>query len=152
SARLLAHVGKSLNRVTLGDLHGFAQSLVAAGLSPISRARTVAATKSVFGFCHRMRHIPSNPAAEMALPRFEVRLAARILSEEDVQRILVAQQRPRDRILLQLLYGAGLRVSEACHLRWRNLRPNGDVGQITAFGKNGKTRSIPIPTSLWLAL
>src|SRR5262245_13008094 len=47
SARLLAHVGKSLTRVTLGDLHGFAQSLIVAGLSPISRARTVAATKSL---------------------------------------------------------------------------------------------------------
>src|SRR5215831_3670874 len=89
SARLLAHVSKSLNRITLGDLHGFAQSLIMAGLSPISRARTIAATKSLFGFCHRMRHIPSNPAAEMALPRYEVRLAERILNEEDVQRILV---------------------------------------------------------------
>jgi len=57
-----------------------------------------------------------------------------------VQPLLVAQQRPRDRVLLHLLYAAGLRVSEACQLRWRNLRTNGDAGQITVFGKKGRIR------------
>jgi hypothetical protein len=41
---------------TLGHLEGFAQSLVEDGLAPISRARTLAAVKSLFGFCQRMRY------------------------------------------------------------------------------------------------
>jgi integrase/recombinase XerD len=68
AGRLLAHVAKPLNRLTLGDLQGFAQSLVEEGLAPISRARTLAAIKSLFGFCQRMRYVPANPAAELALP------------------------------------------------------------------------------------
>ena len=48
------------------------QSLVAAGLAPISRARTLAAIKSLFGFCKRMRFIAVNPAAELPLPRYEI--------------------------------------------------------------------------------
>lgn len=149
TARLLAHAGKRLNRITLGDLQGFAQSLIEAGLAPISCARTLAAAKSLFGFCQRMHYLAANPATELALPRYENRLAERIMPEQDVREMLAACTEPRDRVLLHLLYSAGLRVSEACHLRWRNLRAHGDAGQITVFGKNGRTRAIALPASIW---
>jgi site-specific recombinase XerD len=68
AARLFAHAPKPLNRLTLGDLQAFAQSLVEAGLAPTSRARTLAAVKSLFGFCQRMRYVPADPAAELSLP------------------------------------------------------------------------------------
>ena len=61
SERLLKHVKKPLARITLADLQGFALELISLGLAPISRARTLAAIKSLFGFCHRMRHLPVNP-------------------------------------------------------------------------------------------
>jgi integrase/recombinase XerD len=152
SKRLLDFAEKPLARITLSDLQGFAQSLTDEGLAPISRARTIAAIKSLFGFCHRMLYISANPAAELALPIYENRLAERILGEEDVHQLLAAEASPRDQILVSLLYAAGLRVSEACHLRWRNLRPRGDAGQVTVFGKNGKTRAIPLPAPLWSGL
>src|SRR6185437_9758107 len=53
------------------------------------------------------------------------------------------------RVLLRLLYAAGLRVSEACGLLWRNCRARGDAGQITVFGKNGRTRSIALTAPVW---
>jgi integrase/recombinase XerD len=112
----------------------------------------LAATKSLFGFCYRMRYIPANPSAELVLPRYECRLAERILPEEDVQLMLAAEASPRDCILLQVLYTAGLRVSEACGLRWRNVRPCGDAGQLSVFGKGGRTRSIALPATLWSEL
>jgi len=77
-------VDKPLSRITLGDLHGFAQSFIDAGLAPVSRARTLAATRSLFGFRQRMRYLPANPAAELPLPVYEIRLAERIVGEEDV--------------------------------------------------------------------
>jgi integrase/recombinase XerD len=141
-----------LNRISLGDLQSFAQSLIGSGLAAISRARTLAAVKSLFGFCHRMRYTSTNPAAELQLPCYENRLAGRILSEEDVLQMLAASAEPRDKLLLNLLYSAGLRVSEACHLRWRNLRPHGNAGQLTVFGKNGRTRAIALPARLWSEL
>jgi len=148
----LASPFRRRSEVTLGDLQGFAQSLEDDGLAPISRARTIAAIKSLFGFCHRTRYLPANPAAELSLPRYENRLAERVLSEEDVQRLLAAEAEPRCRILLNLLYIAGLRVSEACNLRWRNLHIRGDAGQVTVFGKNGRTRAIALPASMWTEL
>ena len=152
SEQLLNHAKKSLSRITLADLQSFAQSLATSGLAPISRVRTLAAVKSLFGFCHRLRYVSINPAAELTLPSYENRLAERILAEEDVQRVLAAETEPRNRVLLRLLYAAGLRVSEACHLLWRNLNARGDAGQITVFGKNGRTRAIPLPAEIWSEL
>lgn len=149
AGRLLAHARKPLARLTLADLQSFDNALARSGLAPSSRARTLAAAKSLLGFCHRMRYIPANPAAELVLPRYENRLAERILGEDDVRRMIAAERDPRNQTLLRLLYAAGLRVSEACHLLWRNLRPRGDAGQITAFGKNGRTRAIALPAALW---
>src|SRR5262249_49091989 len=152
SERLLNHAKKPLARITLADLESFAHSLASAGLAPISRVRILAAVKSLFGFCHRMRYLPVNPATELELPSYENRLAERILGEEDLQRVLAAETEPRNRVLLRLLYAAGLRVSEACQLLWRNLHARGDAGQITVFGKNGRTRAIPLPTEVWAEL
>src|SRR5215472_17413089 len=100
SERLLKHAKKPLRGITLADLQALAGSLIAAGLAPVSRVRVLAAVKSLFGFAFRMRHIPFNPAAELALPRYQMCLTERILPAEDVRRILVAQQQPRDRVLL----------------------------------------------------
>ena len=77
-AKLLEHSGKPLSRITLGDLQSFPQSLVGSGLAPISRARTLAAVKSLFGFCNRQGYVPGDPAAELTLPAYENRLAERI--------------------------------------------------------------------------
>src|SRR5262249_36721020 len=68
SERLLKHAKKPLSSITLADLQSFAESLASAGLAPISRVRILAAVKSLFGFCHRMRYLPVNPAAELELP------------------------------------------------------------------------------------
>jgi integrase/recombinase XerD len=152
SERLLNHANKPLLRITLADLQKFAQSLIESGLAPISRVRALAAIKRLFGFCHRMHYIPANPAAELALPRYERRLTERILSKQDLYRILAADAKARDHILLNLLYVAGLRVSEACGLRWRSLITRGDTRQVTVFGKGGKMRAIALPAPLWSEL
>ena len=85
SERLLNHAKKPLSAITLADLQSFDRDLTRSGLAPISRVRTLAAVKSLFGFCHRMRYLPANPAAELALPSYEHRLAERILPEGDEQ-------------------------------------------------------------------
>jgi len=149
SKRLLNHVKKPLARITLGDLQSFSQSLDTRGWAVVSRARTLAAVKSLFAFCHRMRYLLINPAAEPTLPSYENRLAERILGDEEVLRMLAAETEPRNRRLLRLLYVAGLRVSEACHLRWRNFHVRGNAGQITVFGKSGRTRAIALPVEVW---
>jgi integrase/recombinase XerD len=145
--RLTEFTCKPIVDLKLGDLQRFAQSL--AGLAPISRGRTIAAIRSLFGFCQRRRFLRDNPATELVLPRYERRLAERMLGEDDVVRLLQTKPNERDTLLFRVIYAAGLRVSEACGLRWRNLASRGESGQVTVFGKNGKTRAILLPAELW---
>src|SRR5262245_10513738 len=148
--RAIQKLRKPLKQIGLADLQRFADTLSDSGLAPISQLRTIAAVRSLFGFCRRVGYLPQNPASELPLPAYENRLAERILREDDVHRLLAVEGSARDRVLLNLIYVAGLRVSEACQLRWRNLCPRGDgAGQITVFGKGGRTRAITLPATLW---
>jgi len=100
---LRAHTHKPLNQTSLGDLLSFAQSLSEAGLAPISRARTLAAVKSLFGFCRPITYIETDPAIALPLPRYESRLAERMIGEGDVERLLSVEASLRDRALVALL-------------------------------------------------
>lgn len=70
---------------------------------------------------------------------------ARILDEAEVHTLLARETGHRNRVLLRLLYRAGLRVSEIAGLSWRDLHARDDGGQITVFGKGGKTRTVLLP-------
>ena len=57
---------------------------------------------------------------------------------------------PRNRAMLTLLYGGGLRISELCGLRWRDLADRQDgEGQATVYGKGGKTRAVLLSANTW---
>ena len=67
---------------------------------------------------------------------------------DDVRRMIRLEQNLRNRVLLLLLYGTGLRVSEACGLRWRDIGLLADPVQLTVTGKGRRTRTIPLPRSV----
>lgn len=146
--RFLETVEKPLRAVTLGDLHAHADSL--AHLSDVARARAVNAVKSLLTFAHRLGYLPFNVGGPLQAPKVKNRLVERILAEADVLRLIAAANTPRNRPLLALLYVGGLRVSELCGLKWRDLTPrqNGQ-GQVTVFGKGGKTRFVLLPAKLF---
>src|SRR5260370_1423894 len=133
--------GFLLGAVTLGDLQAFADGLQA--LAPATQARILSAVKSLLTFGHRLGLLPVNAGAPLRLPKLKSALAARILEEEAVQRLLALEPSPRNRALLRLTYGAGLRVSEVCALRWQDLQPrDAGAGQVSEYGKGGKTRTV----------
>ena len=143
-------IPKPLAAVTLADLQQFALTL--AERAPATQHRALSALKSLFAFGHRTGHLAHDVGRVLRLPALPSRLAERILSEADVHRLLSLEAQPRNRAVLLLLYGAGLRVSELCGLRRRDLQPVGDTGQVTVFGKGGKTRAVQLPLSVWQAL
>jgi integrase/recombinase XerD len=50
------------------------------------------------------------------------------------------------------LYVGGFRVAELCSLKWSDLQRRDSAGQITVFGKGGKTRTVLMPESVWNAV
>jgi integrase/recombinase XerD len=146
-ARFRSGTGKPFRQIALSDLQRFADGLGA--LAPASRYRTLSAVKSLLAFGYSTGYLCFDVGRALRLPPVRNRLAERILPEGDLQRILSMERNPRNRALLTLLYASGIRVSEVCGLRWRDLQPNGDGGQITIFGKGGATRAITLPASVW---
>jgi site-specific recombinase XerD len=150
-ARLGTWSDKTLSETDPLDLERFAEMLAGSGLAPISQGRTLAAIRSFFRFAERIGFC-RNIAAGLELPRSEPALSERIIPQEDVRGMIELEPDQRNRVLLAILYAAGLRVSEACGLRWRNLQPRGDAGQILVHGKGGRTRVVLLPPGVWVQL
>lgn len=151
--RFLIFVDKPLAQVTLADVQGFADGLEISGLAPSSCGRTISSVKSLLAFGNRVGMIPVNVGALLKTPAAKNTLAERILSEIEVQQLIVLEPNFRNRVMLKLLYAAGLRVSELCGLRWRDLQARNEAeGQINVYGKGGKTRVVLLPITIWREL
>ena len=148
--RFCAFVTKPLRMVTVGDVQAFSDSL--AHLADASRARSLSAIKSLFSYGHRIGYLAFNVGAPVRLPRLKDTLAERILAEEVVLNMISLEPNPRNKALVRLLYSAGLRVSELCALRWRDVSERDDAAQITVYGKGGKTRHVLLTPGTWGAV
>ena len=133
-------------RAWLGD--------IARGLEPSSVARKIASVRSFCRWMKRQGHVKQNPAELLASPKVRRELPT-FLSADDASAVVEAPDEDtvmsirareavalRDRALMELLYGSGLRVSEACGL---------DVGQLSlsdrsarVLGKGRKERMVPL--------
>jgi integrase/recombinase XerD len=125
------------------DYHAF---LRAAGRSPASRARALAAIRGLHRFCLDERGVGSDPTADVAPATVPAGLP-KALSEDEVARLLasVSGDTPRelrDRAILEVLYGTGLRISELSGLSIADV----DLvrGLLVAFGKGSKERVVPV--------
>jgi site-specific recombinase XerD len=147
----LEFAGVGIREVTLADLQSYSDSLNE--YANATKARKLSAVKTLLKFSHRLGYTPFDVGAVVRLPKIKNTLAERILSEEQVMRILALESNPRNAILLKLLYASGGRVSEICGLKWKDTQPrdNGQ-GQVTLYGKGGKTRSVLLSADTWNAL
>lgn len=149
AARFLAHVGKPLASVRMGDLQEYVAGRPG---SSATVALTAAALKSLFAFAQEVGFLRFNIGAAVKVPPIKSTLAERIMAEADA--LLMIRQEPglRNRGLLTVLYGGGLRISEVCGLRWRDLAVRDEAGQATVFGKGGKTRVVLLSAATWKVL
>lgn len=143
----LVSVGKPISSVTLLDLQTWQLSL--GGMSPASQKTALAAIKSLFSFGYQLGALKFNVAKLLRFPKVRDCLSEKILSVEQVKQILRLETLPRNRGILLTLYGCGLRVSELCELKWKDLTPRSESGQMSVFGKAGKTRVVLIPGYVW---
>jgi site-specific recombinase XerD len=152
AARFLSFVAKPLAWVTLADFQAWAEQLGQGSLQPASQNRAATALKSLLSFAQETGYLPYNVAAAVKLRPHRDRLAQRILAESETARLIEAAPEGRNRILLKLLYVSGVRVSELCGLKWCDLLARDQGGQITVFGKGGKTRTVLLKGKVWQQL
>lgn len=142
-----------LRTVTMNDVLAFADYLETKKYEASTRARKLAAIKSLLRFALKVEWTKFNAAAEVPLPEPKQKLAERLLSEVEVMTMIALTPKGRDRLVIQLLYYTGARVSEIAVLCWRSVQPGRDGnGQVTLYGKGQKTRTVVIPKNIYQEL
>ena len=155
-----------LRRLTLQHVQDWTDHLAGAGLAASTRARKLSAVKSLLSFGHRLGYLIYNVGAAVSPPKRKDTLAERILPEAAVHRVLAVADAAaaegsftdhRNALALRLFYASGGHVSELAGLRWRDcversLERGRPTGQVTLYGKGGKTRRVLLSADTWAAL
>src|SRR6266496_803617 len=145
-AALTAFLGHGPAAATTPELERYLAELRAQGLAASTIARRTAAIRSFYRHQVLLGVRRDNPAAELELPRRR-RTLPRTLSPAEAERLVEAANGTdpralRDRALVELLYGAGLRVSEATGLQKSSVDLEAHL--VRCLGKGSKERVVPI--------
>jgi integrase/recombinase XerD len=141
-----SYLGGSPASATPERLAEYVAELRARGLAATTIARRVAALRSFYRHQMLLGARSDNPAADLALPR-RAKTLPRTLSPGEAERLIEAAagttpRALRDHALVELLYGAGLRVSEAVGLERAAVDLEGRI--VRCVGKGSKERVVPL--------
>jgi len=144
-----ADKGRRIERLERKDLREWIASMSREGLAPSSIARAVSAARGFFRFLMLDRHVQRDPTEDIHTPQQSSHLP-KFLTEEEMERLLRApdiktEVGVRDRAMIELMYAAGLRVSELCSLKVADVELDGAI--VSCYGKGSKQRRIPIGKS-----
>ena len=145
-AALSEYLDKPIAGASLEELERYTASLRADGLAATTIARRTAASRSFFRHQQLLGLRDDNPAAAVKLPR-RAKPLPKTLSPGEAERLIDAAKGTqlrnlRDQALVELMYGAGLRVSEAVGLDKGGVDLDDRFVRVT--GKGGKERVVPI--------
>jgi integrase/recombinase XerC len=141
-----------LSAISIYDLRGWLGQ-VGRALQAASIARKVAAVRSFFRYLERKRQVTENPAALLLAPKVPRPLPARLsaaAAKEVVESPEDTLRGVRDRAVLELLYGTGLRVAELASLNVADL--SADSTEFRVIGKGRKERTLPLGMAARAAL
>lgn len=141
--KFITWAGMAPENVTAEDVTGYLASR--SKVSERSQARFLSALRNFFDWLYLEGVVKENPCELVDMPKLG-RYFPSVLSEQEVEAIMDSVDTTdwigvRDRAILEVLYGCGLRVSEAVGLRISCLYP--DEGFVRVFGKGKKERLIP---------
>jgi integrase/recombinase XerD len=137
-----------LRAATVEDVRDTLTSM-SAGLSVASAHQYVLRIKSLLSYAHALGFTPFNAGATIKARSDAgsrgANLAKRIMSEVEVGLLIRAAPSKRDRVLLEVIYAGGLRVSETVALTWADVLPRDDRMQLSILGKGSKVRQVLLP-------
>ncbi len=138
--------GKKVQDISQIEVREYLALLKNEGISARSSARALCSIKAFFRYMDTAGFITSNPAEILEAPKMWKRLPS-VLSINEVESILDGPDTStprglRDKVMLEVLYATGLRVSELVQLQTSNV--NLEVGYLRTFGKGNKERIIPL--------
>lgn len=132
--------------VTQVNVARWLRALTARGLKPASQGRALSAARQFFLFLVREGLLLRDPTADLAGPKRR-RPLPMVLSRAEMAQLVETPigktpREQRDRAMLELLYGSGLRASELCNLRLEDVHLQ--LGVVRPQGKGAKERVVPL--------
>ncbi|MCP4021544.1 MAG: site-specific tyrosine recombinase XerD [Desulfobacteraceae bacterium] len=136
----------NLNHTDTATILGWLVNMTRKGLSPKSRARHLITIRGFYKFLVNEKLLSTNPVKNVDIPKTGLSLP-KIISVEEIEQLLQVPDLKKPRgfrnlAMLEIIYGAGLRVSELILLKTRDI--NLDSGLVRVMGKGSKERIIPI--------
>jgi integrase/recombinase XerD len=153
-SKFLTFLGTSDGLGSVERLRDYLDHLSKTGLSTRSVARHLTTLRSFYGFLLREGAIAQDPTEHLRSPK-QWQTIPKFLNLKDIEKLLEAidTARPtgrRDRAMLELLFAAGLRVSELCRLGLSDL--DAQFGIVRTLGKGNKQRLVPVGKSALAAV
>lgn len=142
--------GRLISQVTLKDLQDYENQFI--HQKPRTTARKLATIKSLLTFGHRTGLLAVDVGKAHRTVKIPDDLANKILEAEDIRGMIKAEPNERNRVMMRLMYGCGLRASETAHLLWQDVQERDTGGQVVIRGKGGKVRVIRVSKEVWKAL
>ena len=136
----------TIDNISRADLLDFIAHKANSGCSSRTSARMLSSYRRFYAYLFQQEIISKNPTEKISMPKIGKSLP-KLLSEEQVIRLIKAPntKKPlgfRDRVMLEILYATGLRVSELVTLKQGDLNLN--QGYIRVMGKGSKERLVPM--------
>ncbi|MFK3647405.1 tyrosine recombinase XerC [Lysobacter enzymogenes] len=149
----LQYAGGDVLALQAEDIRAFIAAEHRRGLTAKSLQRRLSACRSFYAWHVKQGALEASPAAPIRAPKAPRKLPQVLDPDEAKALVEVDTDAPlglRDRALLELFYSSGLRLSELCALRWRDL--DIDDALVTVLGKGNKQRSVPLGSHARAAL
>jgi len=137
-----AQVKGALGSASAEAIEMYVAGLAKRGLAPATARRRISALRQFFHFLLQENVRGDDPTSRLDAPK-RARALPKTLSAEEIERLIVAAESARDKAIIELLYGAGLRVSELVSLPLRAAPRPGQAHMIIE-GKGGKERLVAL--------
>ena len=150
--QFLEFTGKDLSEVKVEDIQDYLRSLQLRKYQASTIKVKLKTIKSLFSYCVKTGYLKGNPAMMVDNPKVEDKISQKLLTVEEVKRLMDNANSIRDKLLVKLMFGLGLRVSETCNLKWSNFKVSDGVVNLSVMGKGSKQRTVLVIPSLWQEL
>ena len=132
---------ESFEQISRSTINSFIRTLREKKLAPSSVIRKIASIRGFFKWLYAVGKISKNPASAIEQPKVPQRLP-KIVSVKEIEEMLNNNLSKTEKVIMELLYSSGLRVSELVNLKVNDI--DLIAKYIRCFGKGSKERIIPI--------
>jgi integrase/recombinase XerD len=150
--QFLEFTGIALSDVMLEDIQDYLKSLQLRKHKASTIKVKLMVIKSLFSYCVKTGYLPVNPGVMLDNPKVHDTISEKLITVDDVRNLVQNARTIRDKLLVKVMFGLGLRVSEAVNLKWSDFSVNDGVVNLNVIGKGNKRRTVLVTSLLWREL